>query len=275
MRGVRKVLVLLGCLLPGIAWGADVRLSIAGSAEYDDNVFRSSSDRKDDVVFRVVPRVSVVEDRERLNYAVGYGLPFEIGVTYSDLRDLNHLADATFRYRATPQTELFGSDGLFYVRGLYRQEQDLGDPTLGAVGDGRERVLQNSLMLGATHHFTPRLSGTLRVNQGVFDTTQFNRADALSFGGTASSAYQLTPHHQLGGGFSYSRQSFDEAFNRPASDTDYYNLFGSWQWLFDETTVLDLQLGPALIHSNQDSPPPTLRSGPTRSRREPDLDHGG
>ena len=137
------------------------------------------------------------------------------------------------------------------------------------MGDGRERVLQNNLMLGAKHHFTPRLSATLRVNQGVFDTSQFNRANALSFGGTASSAYQLTPHHELGGGFSFSRQSFDETFNRPASDTDYYNLFGSWQWLFDETTVLNLQLGPALIHSNQDTPPPSIprSASDRRSRR--------
>ena len=62
----------------------------------------------------------------------------------------------------------------------------------------------------------------------------------------------------MGGGFSFSRQSFDKTFNRPASDTDYYNLFGSWEWLFDETTSFDIQAGPALIHSNQDAPPSTI-----------------
>jgi hypothetical protein len=249
-------LVLLGCVLPGIAWGAEVRLSASGAAEYDDNVFRNDTDRQDDIVFRLTPRVSLVEDRDEFNYSVGYALPFEIGVK-SDLRDLNHLGDASFRYRLTPQTELFGNDGFYYVRGLYRQEQDLSDPSLGAVGDGRERVLQNNVTLGATHFFSPRLSGTLRLNQGIFDTTQFNRANTLNFGGTASGGYQLTPHHQLGGGLGYSRQSFDNTFDRPASDTDYYNLFGTWQWLFDETTTFEIQLGPALIHSSQDKPPPT------------------
>ena len=82
MRGVRRVLLLLGCVLPGIAWGADVRLSLAGSTEYDSNVFRSPTDEKSDVVFRVAPRVGVVEDREKLNYSVGYSLPYEIGVKY-------------------------------------------------------------------------------------------------------------------------------------------------------------------------------------------------
>jgi len=258
MRGVRRVLLLWGCVLPGIAWGADARLSIAGSAEYDNNVFRSPTDEKGDVVFRVSPRVGVVEDREKFNYSVGYSLPYEIGVKYKDVQDLNHLADANFRYRATPQTDLFGSNAFFYVRGLYGQDENLQDPALGEVGDGRERVLSNNLSLGATHHFTPRLSGTLGVNQGVFDTTQFNRANVLTFGTTASSAYQLTEHHQLGGGFSFSRQSVDETFNRAASDIDYYNLFGSWQWLFDETTSFDIQLGPALIYSNQDTPQSTI-----------------
>jgi hypothetical protein len=260
-------------MLPGMAWGAELRPSISGSAEYDDNVYRSSSDRQDDIVFRVTPRLAMVEDHDKLNYSVGYSLPFEIGVNSSDLRDLNHQADASFRYRLSPQTELFGTDGFYYVRGLYRQDQDLSDPNLGAVGDGRERVLQNALMVGATHYFTPRLSGTLRVNQGIFDTTQFNRANALSFGGTANAGYQLTPHHKLGGGFSYSRQSFDETFNRPASDTDYYNLFGSWQWLFDETTSFEIQAGPALIYSNQDAPPATvnLRTIPFTERGDGSL----
>jgi hypothetical protein len=46
---------------------------------------------------------------------------------------------------------------------------------------------------------------------------------------------------------------FDQTFNRPASDTNYYNLFGSWNWLFDETTSFNIQAGPALIQSSQDA----------------------
>jgi hypothetical protein len=251
-------LLLLGCVLPGIAWGADVRLSLGASTEYDSNVFRSPDDERDDVVFRLSPRVAVVEDREQLNYSASYSLPFEIGVNYSDVRDLNHIVDGLVSYRMTPQTELFGNNSFFYVRGLYRNDDNLLDTTLGEVGDGRERVLSNDLGLGATHHFTPRLSGTLRFNQGVYDTTQANRSDALDFGGTASSAYQLTEQHEVGGGFSYTRQSFDDITNRPGSDTDYYNIFGSWQWLFDETTSFDLRVGPAIIHSNQNTPNATI-----------------
>jgi hypothetical protein len=77
MRGVRKV-VLLGVLFPGLAWGADVRLSLAGAVEYDDNVTRSESNEQKDAVFRVSPQIQLVEDREKLNYSVGYMLPYEI-----------------------------------------------------------------------------------------------------------------------------------------------------------------------------------------------------
>ncbi len=256
MRGVRKY-VLLGVLFPGLAWGADVRLSIAGSAEYDSNILRSQDNPKGDAVFRVTPSIRLVEDREKFDYSVGYSLPYEVGVTHTTVNDLNQLADANFSYRASPQTQIFGNDGFFYVRGLFSQQQNLGDPTNGQVGDKRDQILQNNISLGAKHLFTPRLSGTLMVNNGYYDTNQFNRANVLSFGGSASSEYQLTPHHQLGGGFSFSRQMFNDTFNRPASDTDYYNLFGSWEWMFDETTTLDIQAGPALIHSAQDSPPMT------------------
>ena len=257
MRGVRKY-VLLGMLLPGLAWGADVRLSIGGSVEYDDNISRSESNKQDDVVFRVTPQIRLVEDREKLNYSVGYMLPYEIGVTNSAVNDLNQLADANFRYRATPQTEVFGNDGFYYVHGLFSQDQNLQDPTLGDVGDERNQVLQNNVSLGVRHLFTPRLSGTVLVNNGVYDTNQFARSNVISYGGSASSEYQVTPHHLLGGGLSFSRQMFDQTFNRPASDTDYYNLFGSWEWLFDETTSFNIQADPALIHSTQDAPPPTI-----------------
>lgn len=258
MRGVRGILVLCGCVLPGIAWGADLRLSLAASTEYDNNVFREPEDEKGDVVFRVTPQIRVVEDREQFNYSVSYMLPYEIGVKYSEVRDLNHLVHADFRYRATPQTELFGNNAFYYVNGLYGRDTNLEDDTLGQVNDGRDKVLSNSLALGATHHFSPRLSGTLTASQGVYDTNQFNRANALSFGTSASSAYQLTEQHTLGGGFSYARQSFDDTVNRPSSDTDYYNLFGSWQWMFDETTTFSIRAGPALIHSNQQAPAPVL-----------------
>ena len=258
MRGVRGFLVLSGCLLSGVAWGADVRLSLSASSEYDSNVFRSPDDAKQDVVFRLTPQISLVEDREKLNYSIGYALPYEIGVKYKEVRDLNQHAQASFNYRATPQTEFFGNDAFYFVRGLYGQDSNLQDQALGEVGDNRERVLQNGLLLGVTHHFTPRLDGTLTVNQGYYDTTQFNRANAISFGGSAFSNYQLTERHQVGGGFSYTRQSFDDTVNRPSSDSDYYNLFGSWRWMFDETTVFDIRAGPALIHSNQQTPPSSI-----------------
>jgi hypothetical protein len=263
MRGVRALAVGLSLLLPGVSSGADVRLALAGSTEYDDNVFRSESNKKDDVVFRVTPQVNIVEDREKLNYSVGYMLPYEVGVQYTDaINDFNHLVNANFRYRATPQTEIFGSDSFYYVEGLFRQQQDATDPEVGDLGDDRARVLDNYVELGVGHYFTPRLSGSLTVNQGIYDTDQQARSNTLSFGAVASGAYQLTERHQLGSGFSYSRQMFDDTFNRAGSDTDYYNLFGSWKWTFDETTTFEIQAGPALIHSSQDDPSATLEDQP-------------
>jgi len=254
MRGVRKY-VLLGMLFPGLAWGADVRLSLQGAAEYDSNIARSEDNAEDDLVFRVTPAIRLVEDREKLNYSVGYQLPYEIGVTHGSVNDLNQLFDGNFRYRATPQTEVYGNNNFYYVRGLFSQDENLQNASTGQVGDDRDRILQNDLLLGTRHQFTPRLSGTVEVENGYYDTNQFARANVLSFGGSLSGDYLLTPHHVLGGGFSYSRQQFQDTFNRPASDTNYYNIFGSWTWLFDETTTFKVQAGPAIIDSSQDAAP--------------------
>ena len=254
MRGVRGF-VLLGLLCPGIAWGADVRLSLSGAVEYDDNVTRAEDSKEDDVIFRVTPQVRVVEDREKLNYSVGYMLPYEVGVSHGSINDLNQFVDANVRYRATPQTELFLNNSFYYVRGLFSQDEVLTNPSTGDVGDERNRILQNDVAIGGRHMFSPRLSGTLVAKNGVYDTNQYARSNVLSVGALASTQYQLTPQHGVGGGFSYSRQMFQDTFNRPSSDTDFYNLFGSWEWLFDETTSFEIQAGPAIIHSSQDAAP--------------------
>jgi hypothetical protein len=239
-------------LLPGIAGAAEVRLSLAGSSEYDSNVFRTPDEEQDDVIFRLTPTISLVEDREKLNYSATYSFPYEIGVKYSnDVSDFNHFANATVNYRATPQTELFANNGVFYSEGLFRQNTNFEDNPPGDLNDERSRVFDDTLALGVTHRFTPRLSSTFVTRGEAFETSQDDRSDNVSFGSTLSTQYMLTEQHEVGGGFAFSRQMFERITGRPSSDTNYYNLFGSWQWMFDETTTFYVQAGPALVQTDQ------------------------
>ena len=206
----------------------------------------------------MTPRLRWSRTARSLDYSVGYSLPYEVGVSTGSVNDLNQLGSATYQLSRDAADPVFGNDGFFYVRGLFSQQENLADPTNGRRRRQARPDPQNNLSLGVQHQFTPRLFGTVVVNNGVYDTNQFARADVISVGGSGNMQYQLTPHHQLGGGVSYSRQMFNDTFNRPASDTDYYNVFGSWDWLFDETTDFMVQLGPAVIHSRQDAAPTTV-----------------
>ena len=78
---VRKKIVMCALLLPTIASGADLELTLGVAAEYDSNVYRISdeSDRskQDDVVFRFVPTAWLTSDEGAFTKQLGRPLFFQ------------------------------------------------------------------------------------------------------------------------------------------------------------------------------------------------------
>ncbi len=96
---------LLILMLPAIAWGeADLRVSLAAGLEYDNNVFRTSEDQTQDVLFRIGPRIRFRDERENLDYNFSYRLPYSRGFETRQDANFDQFFTGGLSYRFTPRT---------------------------------------------------------------------------------------------------------------------------------------------------------------------------
>jgi hypothetical protein len=256
-RAILTTLLVVYPALPVLA--ADLEFSAGGEAEYDDNVFRSETDKEDDVLFRLRPGVRVYEDHgDDLNFSAGYEAPVEFSIeNSSELNDVDHVANGIFRYHANDRFEFFGSEQFGYLRSTLRQpnvnaQAEALDPGTLEFNDQRDRVKTNDAALGMNYNFSPRTVGRLMANSDFFDSSRSDRARVWSVSGSADALYKLTLKHQVGGGAGYSFQEFDNRQDITGSQTNTYRVFGSWRWAISETLALDLTAGPAYLETQQD-----------------------
>ncbi|HEU4417513.1 MAG TPA: hypothetical protein VFT55_01165 [Planctomycetota bacterium] len=251
-------LVAWAVMLPGVMRAGDVTFSFDGSTEYDSNVYRSSSNEKDDMLFRFRPAVRLHDDRgQDLRYSLQYAIPIELAVTYSDLNDVDQDVIGDFNYHATDQLSIYGSNSFRYLRSeLQTNFEGTDSPNSGLlINDERERVTMNDAVLGTSYQFTPRLEGTLQLEHNYFNPSRDDRAKNWQLEGVADLAYTLTPKHRVGGGVMAAHQAFDETQDITASTSEIYQVFGTWRWSINEITELFISAGPSVIVTEQDDPP--------------------
>jgi hypothetical protein len=257
-RAISATLLLLCAATP--AYGADLKFSVGGAVEYDDNVFRRERDTEDDILFRIRPGARIEEKRgDDLNFSLGYAIPFEFALdNNSELRDEDHIADGNFTYRVNDQLEFFGRDEFGYLRSTLRRETtgtgglEGGVPT---VSDERERVTRNDGQLGMIYRFSPRTVARLIGSSDLFDPTRDDRSRVYSVGSVADLQYRLSLKHQVGGGVGYTFQDFDDRDFFAGSQTNTYRAFASWRWTIDETLSLEVRAGPSYLTQDQNSSP--------------------
>jgi len=265
----RAIFVTLWLVCAGVpAFAADLELSAGGEVEYDNNVFRSDTDKENDILFRLRPGVRVFEDRgDDLNFSLGYELPVEFSVDNTEeLDDVDHSLGGQFGYHANDRVEIFGNDQFGYLRSTLRgsgvDTDALSDTqNFPAFTDERDQVKINDAALGTSYRFSPRLVGRLVGSTDFFDSTRSDRARVYSVGGMADASYTLTAKHQLGVGGGYTFQDFDDREDTsgseiPGSQTNSYRLFGTWRWLIDQTLSLEVQVGPAYLETQQNDADP-------------------
>jgi predicted porin len=254
-RAIFTTLFVVCAAMPMLA--AELEFSANGEVEYDDNVFRTNSNKDDDVLFRLRPGFRIHEDRgNALNFSAGYEAPIEFSADYTDeLNDVDHLGHGSFSYRANSRLDFFGSERYGYLRSTLRRAEadDLG-LTQGfvSINDERDRVKTNAASLGTAYHFSPRTAARLVANSTFFDSTRPDRARVFSFGGVADVDYKLTLKHQLGGGLGYTYQDFGDREDIAGSTTQSYRVFGSWLWTITDTLSFDLNAGPAYLETKQE-----------------------
>ena len=170
------------------------------------------------------------------------------------MRDLNHLVSANFRYRATPQTELFGNEGFYYVAGLYGRDRTSRTPPSARWATAAIRCSRTT-SAWAPHTTSRRACPEPSSRPRASTTPTSSTAPTRSASAPAPARPTSSPSSTSWAAASATPgRASTTPSTGPASDTDYYNLFGSWQWVFDETTSFAIRAGPALIHSNQEDP---------------------
>lgn len=249
------------------SFGADLTVGLDGGMVYDSNVFRrdddSPRDVEDDFLFRLRPSVSIHEDRgQDLNFGVTYQLPLEFAVEFSDeLNDVDHVARGHLRYHLNDRVDLFASERFGSLRSVVRQE--IEDDRGPDISSERERVRVNYAQMGFTYRSSPRLVYTLVASSDLFDSTRSDRARAVSVGASGDALYALTHDHQIGGGARFNYQDFSDRLGIAGSQVNTYNIFGSWRWNIDDTTVFDARVGPSFLDSEQDDADVQRRANPT------------
>ncbi len=248
-----------------------MKLGLAGSVEFDDNVLRSGDDEnKDgDVVFRITPSVGFLEDEGKFHWNLGYSFPWERAVRTNAVSDVRHFLTAKASHQASERTRTFFTDSFSYtdsVRYFSTISEDGAVPTLGTF---REPVIRNNATLGVQHSFTPLLMGNLTFSNRLFDTDIARRSNAMVYGANTNLVYSVSSHHQLGGGAAVTYQDFKESNDGAIAPSQafFLNVYGTWTWTIDETLTFELTVGPTFVDNNQDAQPTQL-TGPEFPNQE-------
>ncbi len=246
-----RFVALVILLLPAMAWGeADLRVSLAAGVEYDNNVFRTSDDQTQDVLFRIGPRIRFRDERENLDYNFSYRLPYSRGFETRQDASFDQFFTGGLSYRFTPRTSFTMEDRFAWIRSD-RAVQPIDDPDAPQINTGDERILRNNLNASLEHLFTNRLTGTLGVASSLFTSDRDDRREVQTYNGAGNLSYALNSKHRIGGGASFTHQDFADLPEQPGSTTDIYRVFASWMYRIDETLSFSIRGGPTWIDTVQ------------------------
>ena len=265
MRLARTAFSFCLMLLPMAAGAVDLNLSAEGVTGFDSNVFRAKGDELDDLVFRVTPTVKLSSQDSKMGWSLRYRPTYEIFVQHTDANSLTHDLRGRFDYALGDKTSI----SLFEH---YRRLDVLNDPLDDGVDDEsnvvpdddvrREAVDINDGSFSLSHIFSPKWSGQTNASYRLFYTDRKNANNSKSFTGSQTFQHALNAANDVGFGASVTAQMYDGFEFQPASNTFFYNLFGTWVRRFGESTTLSLRAGPALIHTDQDDIDRPSRSEP-------------
>jgi hypothetical protein len=256
MRLVQIFMLASAVLLPTAAAAVDVDLGARVEAVYDSNVFRTSSDEKQDGSFRFTPTIRVEAANSKLGGSILYEPTYEVFTTYSDANDLTHLLVNTFDWAPSEKTDLTWVNSFQAVDVL-----NFGDPD--TIDEGTEVIPSNDIErdriylfgsgLSVAHALSPRWTSNSDLTYNLFEPERRNSVASNSIRGFQTFSYGLTAADSLGAGGGITAQFFDEVQTLPASKTFVYQMFATYVRNFGESTTLSLRLGPAAIHTIQDS----------------------
>jgi hypothetical protein len=265
MRLAQTAFSFLLMLLPTAAGAVDLDLSAEGVTGYDNNVFRAKGDETGDVVFRLTPTVKLTSQDSKMGWSLQYRPTYEILAQHTEANELTHDVWGRFEYAFNEKTKISLFEHYRRLHVLNYPSDDGVDDESNVVPDDdirRETVDINDGSFSLSHVFSPKWSGQTNASYRLFYTDRKNANHSKNFTGSQSFQYALNAANDVGFGASITAQMWDGFEFQPASNTFFYNLFGTWVRRFGDSTTLSLRVGPALIHTDQDDIDLPLREEP-------------
>jgi hypothetical protein len=255
MRLGKTAFSLFLMLLPAAAGAVDLELSGEAVTGYDDNIFRTYGNETGDADFRFTPVFGLSSQDSKLGWRLRYQPTYEVFPQHTDADNLTHQIWGSIDYALDEKTAISLSEAYRHLEVLnYPLDEGVDDETLVAPEPdiSREKIDINDGSFDLTHAFSPKWTGYTSASYRLFYTSRTNSNNSKSFAGSQSFQYALNASNDLGLGGSVTVQMFDALEYQPASNSFFYNLFGSWERRFGEGTTLTIQAGPALVHTDQD-----------------------
>ena len=236
------------------------------SVEFDDNVFSSSSEEFEDVIYRARPRVRVEDEDGSFQYTFSYQPSFEAFARADGISNWEHSVRWTGEWRLSPRTNLTFDNRFDRLTNAGRfnetsTEAD-GQPAVDEVF-GRRRFKRNAASLLLEHELRPNHFVSLDAEHYYQDFGSGSLGTVEAVTGGVRYSYTISATDRLGLGVSYTNQEFEDFGFQEDSETDFYYIFGTWDHQFDPTLSMSLSAGPSFV--NTDSP----RNFPTTFENQP------
>jgi hypothetical protein len=256
MRPVSLLILTLATLLPSVAFAIDVDFGARVEAVYDSNVFRTSDDAKQDGSFRFTPTIRIEGANSKFSGDILYEPTYEVFTTYSEANDLTHLLLNSFDWRPTEKTDLTWVNSFQAVDVLnFGNIDTIDEGTTPAPSNDieRERIHLFGSSISVAHAIDPRWDSNTDFSYNLFNAERKNSVDSNSVAGFQAFNYGLTAADRIGGGGGVTAQFFDKSLTLPSSNTFVYQIFATYLRNFGESTTVSIRIGPAAIHTIQDS----------------------
>jgi hypothetical protein len=229
------------------------------TAGYDDNVFRTDNDKKDDATFRFGPTIRVRDETSKMSYNVSYNPVYEKFVDWTDADDFSHFAHGGIDYQLSDRTRLNLSDNFRFAQSLNRGPLVANEDATGNDIDfvpetdiQRDDIYRNTVSASVFHNFSSHTEGEFVVSHDFFDSDRNNTSKNNTVTGFANVMHSLTARDQVGLGGGTTWQRFDSVRGQPQTDTFIFRLTGSWIHNFGQDTELIVRGGPAVIYTDQE-----------------------
>jgi hypothetical protein len=253
MNACRGSIVVVLLLLPLASLAEELNLGVTVTGAYEHRDRTSATYPPNEYLFRIAPHASLEEHEGDFQWELGYRPSYERWIEVSESSGWNHQANGGLSWQINPSLRLEASDRFGYfntVSGFNEvvttgEGDDVVDVTGTAFRD--DSSARNSFRASLTHNLAPNQMLTFNLSHNLIDFSRDERIDRQSLGATLHYTRTVSPRNTLGGGVSYRRASADSIPDGSDQSTNFYNLFGSWVYRFDETLDLSVAAGPTWV----------------------------